>query len=504
MSDQKRLAELRGTIDFLKKQGELFTVNKEMDPIHEIAGLMKELDGGPTVFCEKIKGYPNARSIGNIFSRREAIAAMFDIPEGHEGITKKCRQAILNPIPPRIVTKAPVQEVTITKDIDVFGTIPILKHTPEDAGRILGGLHVLIMGEHFGGGSEISFKRTHFQGKDWGTMMTGDHTHIGKIAQIHKGKKLPITINIGTPPAVTMVAGGGFLHAIVPYGSDELAIAGGLQGFPIDICKAKTVDAYCVANSEWTIEGMLDITKYTWESEAAANTGEWDRVPFFPEYTGYLGQCVKTLGIQVTAITHRKEKPIFYTPLAHSIEGNILCGAFRSAAMVELCDRMVPGFCVDATVLDGQKGLLGAVIQVKKRKPRDEGYQQNLLRTLMGMPDAPQVIIAVDEDVDIYSAEDIIWALTTRVNPQTGVLTTGGERKRQGNPMEELVPDSGRQGAIGIDCTIPFLLDKKGSFRLGHYPVELIDLNKIFGEETAKKIKLMQSDYGKVQAKRAS
>src|SRR5574340_769769 len=142
MADKKKLVELRGTIEFLKKQGELFTVKKEMNPIHEIAGLMKELDGGPTVFCEKIKGYPNARSIGNIFSRRDAIAALFDIPGGHEGITKRCRQAIMNPIPERIVTKAPVHEVTITKNIDVFGTIPILKHTPEDAGRILGGLQI--------------------------------------------------------------------------------------------------------------------------------------------------------------------------------------------------------------------------------------------------------------------------------------------------------------------------------------------------------------------------
>src|SRR3990172_7023689 len=181
MAEKKKLVELRGTIEFLKKQGELFTVKKEIDPILEIAGLMKELDGGPTVLCEKVKGYPNARTIGNIFSRREAIAALFDVPEGPTGIMKKCHQAMLHPVPPRIVTKAPVQEVTITKNIDVLATIPILKHTTEDAGRILGGLHVLIMGEHFGGGSEISFKRTHFQGKDWGTLMTGDHTHIGKI-----------------------------------------------------------------------------------------------------------------------------------------------------------------------------------------------------------------------------------------------------------------------------------------------------------------------------------
>lgn len=334
--------------------------------------------------------------------------------------------------------------------------------------------------------------------------MTGDHTHIGKIAQLHKGKKIPMTINIGTPPAITMVAGGGFLHAVVPYGSDELGIAGGLQGFPIDICKAKTVDAYGVANSEWVIEGYLDITKTVWESKAAQNSGQWDATPFFPEYTGYMGQCVKTLSFQATAITHRKDNPIFYTPLAHSIEGNILCGSFRAAAIYELCERMVPGLVSDVTVLDGHKGLLGAAFSVKKTKPRQEGYQQNLLRAILAMPDGPQVVIAVDDDVDIYSAEDIIWALTTRVNPSTGIITTGGERKRQGNPMEELVEDSGRQGAIGIDATVPFNLEMKSSFKVGHYPVELVDMNKLFSAEDAKKIKMMQSEYGKVQAKRGT
>ena len=68
--------------------------------------------------------------------------------------------------------------------------------------------------------------------------------------------------------------------------------------------------------------------------------------------------------------------------------------------------------------------------------------------------------------------------------------------------MEELIEDSGRQGAIGIDATIPF--DKKWAFKLGKYPVDMIDLKKLFSEDEIGNIKAMQCNYGKLQAKRAS
>ncbi|MDP6180215.1 MAG: UbiD family decarboxylase, partial [Desulfatiglandales bacterium] len=409
MKTRKELKDLRGAIELLKEQGELFTIEAEVDPIYEIAGIIKELDGGPTLLFEKIKGYPHVRNIANVFSRKEAVAAMFGI-SGPEQIMKKCHQAIKHPVPPEIVTDAPCQEVLVTDDIDVSSVIPIIKHTEEDAGRILGGLHVLVTGEYFDGGSEISFKRMHFQGKNWASLMAGDHSHTGMMARKFKGKRVPITVNICTPPAVTMLAGGGSLHSVIPYGSDELGIAGGLQGFPVQICKAKTVDAYSVALSEWVIEGYLDLTKRVWENKAAEEGGKWRHTPFFPEHGGYMGGAVKTLLFQATAITHRKDNPLFYTPLAHSIESNNLCAWVKSATIFELGERMMPGLVIDVSVLDGQKGQLGAVFQVKKKSKREEGYQQNILRAILSMPEGPQLVIVVDEDVNIHSAEDVIWA----------------------------------------------------------------------------------------------
>ncbi|MBW1997607.1 MAG: UbiD family decarboxylase [Deltaproteobacteria bacterium] len=501
---EKDISSMRSALEFLKAEGDVLEVKEEVDPILEISAITKSFDGGPVLFFDNIKGYPGVSNVSNVMANEGIYPKLFDASNDKE-MMRRAHHALLNPIPPKEVDDAPVQEVVITDDIDVFKTLPILLHTEEDAGRILGGLNVLISGKYFDGGYEISFKRTHFQKKDWGTIMAGDSTHIGKIIKRFRPEPIPVTLNLCTPPAVLLAAGGTYLHAMIPFGSDELGFAGGLQGYPVEIVKAKTVDAYAIAQAEWVVEGYIETAPTHWESEKAAQAGKWEVAPFFPEYTGYLGGSVKTSGLRVTAITHREERPIFYSPLAHSFEGENLMRPFRAASMYEWARRITdPAFIADVNVLQGQKGLLGVVFQVSKSKPRFEGYQKTLLYNILTLPEAPQVGIAVDEDVDIYSAEDVIWAMTTRVNPETGIVRGWGDRHRQGNPMEDLSEVSGLQGFYGIDATVPFDHPLKMVFRQGKYPVDKIDLKKWFSDEEITAARNRQCEYAKVIAKRGS
>jgi 4-hydroxy-3-polyprenylbenzoate decarboxylase len=503
---KRDLTSMRSALDYLISEGDVYQVKEEVDPILEISGITKRFDGGPVLLFEKIKGYPNARDVANVIGNERIYTKLFGASNDKE-LMQRCHQALLKPIPPKEVESAPVQEVVYTENIDAFKILPVLLHSEEDAGRILGGENILISGKYFEGGHEISFKRTHFIGPDWGTLMAGDHTHIGKIMQKFRGQKVPVTLNLCAPPAVLLAAGGAYMSPIAPFGTDELGFAGGLQGFPVEIVRAKTVDAWAVAQAEWVVEGYLEAGNTIWESAKAAASGKWDITPYFPEYTGYLGGAVKTTRFQVTAITHRKDRPIFYSPLAHSIEGENLMRPFHAASIYELCCRIAPeGLVNDVNILQGQKGLLGVTIQVKKTRKRHEGYQKNLLETVLTIPDGPQVGIVVDDDVDIYSAEDVIWALTTRVNPATGIFKVSGDRHRQGNPMEELVDFSGSQGSLGIDATVPFELPLKGSFKQGKYPIDLVDpkLEKWFTKDQIAKAWAMMPEYGRVLAKRGS
>ncbi len=96
---KKDVTSLRGALEFLKEQSEVLVITGEVDPIYEISGIQRSLENGPALLFENIKGYPWARDIGNLFSRRERIAKMFDVPSVKE-ITLKCHEAIKKPIPP--------------------------------------------------------------------------------------------------------------------------------------------------------------------------------------------------------------------------------------------------------------------------------------------------------------------------------------------------------------------------------------------------------------------
>lgn len=145
---EKDISSMRSTIEFLKEQNEVLTVHGEVDPIYEISGIQKSIEVGPALLFENIKGYPGVRNAANIFSNMERVAKIFDV-EDHKRFKFKCVDAFKHPILPRVVEKAPCQEVIITENIDVMNTLPIIKHTEEDAGRILGGGIRFISGRFF-------------------------------------------------------------------------------------------------------------------------------------------------------------------------------------------------------------------------------------------------------------------------------------------------------------------------------------------------------------------
>jgi len=121
-------------------------------------------------------------------------------------------------------------------------------------------------GEYFWGGSHIGYNRMNFRGPDFSSFQISPGSHMDQVAThwFRKGP-IPVTVNIGIPPACTMMAGAGFTYVILPRGCDELGVAGALQGYPVELVKARTQDAWSIANAEYVIEGYLARARYNVE-----------------------------------------------------------------------------------------------------------------------------------------------------------------------------------------------------------------------------------------------
>ena len=496
---KKDVTSMRGTLEYLEGKNDLIRIKGEVDPIYEIAGIQKTLDKGPVIFFENIKDYPNFCNIGNFFSRRDRIADLFDVDDSKR-IKFRFIEALKKPLPPKIVDDAPSQEVVITDNIDVPAFLPIIKHTERDAGRILGSGIQLLMGSWFGSGSHLSFNRIHFRGKDWATLATGQITHLGEAAfNTHRDERIPLTVNINPSPAVQMVAGTWNVRPIVHYGMDELAIAGAFQGSPIEIVKAKTVDIYAIAKAEIVLEGYLEPEK-VWESEEAEKLKKLEEVPFFPEWVGYLGRSWLMRKLKITAITYRKDRPIFYTPLAHSLEyaGFDL---LREASFFEMAERIAPGIVIDVYVPEYLKWGSGVIFQVRKSRAQEEGFQRNILMAALANAPGMRMVIAVDEDVDIYNTEDVMWAIESRVDPDNDILKLPrGMRGIAAQPMEVIERGiGGWEGGLAFDATKPF--NKAWRFERPHYPVDKVDLKRWLTDEQIRNVQLQQTEYAKTLAK---
>jgi 4-hydroxy-3-polyprenylbenzoate decarboxylase len=502
------ITSLRSTIASLQGTDDLLVTNKEVDPNLEMSGLAKYFDGGSALLFEKVKGYPNGRLLTNLFACEERVSRLFGVDDPRQ-FKFKAVEAIRHPILPKVVKDAPCQEVVITKNINVWDVVPMISHTEKDPGRTLGGGNTLVSGKYFWGGDHVSYNRMNFRGPDYSSFQISPGSHTDMIAtEWYRKGPIPMTINMGVPPAVTLLAGAGFVYMVLPKGCSEVGVAGAMQGKPVELVQAKTVDALAVAEAEYVIEGYLDTTQKVWESPLAEADGKQGVHPFHPEWAGYMGKAYRTYKFQVTGVTHRKEKPIYYPSLVHAFDCHYVDVLMREAMFYELADRICPGLCVDTHIPMPCTDWGGVIFQVKKRRARDEGYQKNILSAALSCSLGMRMALAVDDDINIYNMEDIMWAIVTRIDPVNGIQNVARGGAGQAFQPAERSSAGDRDwtrtnirfgGGTAYDATIPFAY--KEAFERPPYPVKLVDPRNWFSKEEIEKGTASMTDYSRFLAR---
>ena len=469
-----KVTDLRSALALLREMpGQLIETDVEVDPMAELAGVyrhvgaggtvMRPTKEGPAMIFNNVKGHPGAKVAIGLLASRKRVAALLGCDARELG--KMMYQSVANPVPPVLEEgPAPCQEVVhkaTDPDFDLFKLVPAPTNTPDDAGPYIT-LGMCYATHPDTGLSDVTIHRMCIQSKDeLSIFFTPGARHIGAMAERAEqlGQRLPISISIGVDPAIEI--GSCFEAPTTPMGYDELAVAGALRGEPVKLCKCLTVNEKAIANAEYVIEGEVVPGMRVQEDQ---NSHSGFAMPEFPGYTGPASSDCWL--IKVTAVTTRKD-PIMQTCIGPSEEHVSMAGIPTEASIWGMVDKAMPGRLQNVYCASAGGGKYMAVLQFKKLAPSDEGRQRQAALLAFSAFSELKHIFLVDEDVDCFDMNDVLWAMHTRFQGDADIITIPGVRCHPLDPSNDpscskSIRDHGIACKTIFDCTVPY--DQKARF----------------------------------------
>src|SRR5215216_3232407 len=318
--------------------------------------------------------------------------------------------AMNNPISPRIVDRAPCQEIVIEGDeLDEEGKgldgIPVPISTPGwDNAPYTTTSHYITRDPDTGvqnmGNYRGQLKARRRLGMNPSVeLRQGIYTHWEKYRV--RGEKMSCAVVLGAPPVVTLTS-----VQKVPESTDELSVAGGLAGEPINVVRAKTVDLLVPAEAEIVIEGYID-TEYL-EPEAP-----------FGESHGHVNLQEYNAVMEVTAITRRRDAILtsIISQVTPSESSLIKLVAYESVFLQHLRDHLGIKGIVRVFLHEALTNIRKVVVLQFKRGVAETEIWRALYAASSYQRSVGKFVIAVDDDIDPYNTDAILWAMSYRMKP---------------------------------------------------------------------------------------
>lgn len=452
----KPYPDLHEHLDELKKRGLLTVVERVIDKDAELhplvrwqfVGGMPEAQRKAFLFTNIVDGrgrrYSMPVVVGAMAANREIYSVGMGAPV--EKIQAKWDHAIAHPIPPRVVDEAPCHEVVLLgKDLLGEGNgldrLPIPISTPGfDSAPTLTATNVVTKDPETGvqnmGTYRAALKAPDRLVVRMATRVggAGGYLHYQKH-QARGDKTMPCAIVLGCPPYVAFMG-----PQKLPIGVDELDVAGGLAGAPINVVKAKTVDLLVPAEAEIVIEGLID-TEYC-EPEAP-----------FGESHGHVALEEFNMPMRVTAITHRRNAivPSYISQVAPSESSVIKRVAYEPLFLAHLRDALGVRGVKRVTLHEPLTGLLRVtMITYAKGTPKTEVWR-GLYGAAYFKGDCGKICIAVNEDIDPDNADALLWAMAYRMNPVQDVQVLAHRGQGHGPKREH---DQEEDSTLLVDATM--------------------------------------------------
>lgn len=424
---ERRDFDLRPWLARLQETGRLAVAKPGQALRFGVAGLANRLDGQCALLAPAPDGSPDGVVISGLLSRREWMAeALGKVPEA---LLRDFQEAAAKPLPWTVVENAPCQEVIHDGDaVDLLKLLPIPTHNEHDSGAyITAGL--LICKHPETGIQNVSIHRLQVSGsRELGALLLPRHT-LAYFADAEKrGKDLEVAIVIGASPACLLAS-----QAIVPIDVDELEIAGALGGAPLNVVRCYGKELFVPAQSEIVLEGRL-----------LANTKRPEGP--FGEFPQYYGPRADRHVIAVDCITTRS-KPLFHTIVGGGLEHLVLGGIPREATILNIIQSIFP-HVRNVHLAVGGTCRYHLYVQMTPRQP---GEVKNVILAAFAAHYDIKHVIVVDEDVDLYNAEMVEWAVATRFQADKDLVMISGA---QGSKLDPSA-DEGISAKLGFDATVP-------------------------------------------------
>ncbi len=449
--------DLREFIDKLEEMGELKRITHEVDPNLEMTEISDRVlrAEGPALLFENPIGY-SMPVLTNLFGTPKRVAlgmgedqvsALRDIgkllaflkePEPPKGFKSAMKtlpiyRKVLD-MSPKVVKKAACQKIIWEGDEVDLNKLPIQTCWPEDAGPLITWGLVVTKGPNKDR-QNIGIYRQQVIAKNKVIMRwlahRGGALDYREWQEQHPGEPFPISVALGTDPATILAA-----VTPVPDSLSEYAFAGLLRGSKTELVKSLSNNLQVPASSEIVLEGYLQPGDEAPEGPFGDHTGYYNEVDNFPVFT-------------IEKITMRKD-PIYHsTYTGRPPDEPAVLGVALNEVFVPILQKQFPEI-VDFYLPPEGCSYRMAVVSIKKQ------YAGHAKRVMFGIWSFlrqfmyTKFIIVCDDDVNVRDWNDVIWAMTTRMDPARDTLLV------ENTPIDYLdfaSPVSGLGSKMGMDAT---------------------------------------------------
>ena len=452
-----KYSDLREFLAFLEKRGELVRIAQEVDPNLEMTEISDRTlrAKGPALLFENPKGY-STPVLCNLFGTpervamgmgQENVAALRDLgtllaflkepepPKGLRDLWDKRHdfKQVLN-MPVKEVKNAPCQEIVLEGDQVDLDQLPIQTCWPGDVAPLVTWALAITRGPEKER-QNLGIYRMQKIAKNKLIMRwlahRGGALDYREWRERYPKKPYPVAIALGADPATTLAA-----VTPVPDTLSEYAFAGLLRGEKTQVVKCIGNDLQVPATAEFILEGFLYPNEEAKEGPFGDHTGYYNEVESFPVFT-------------IERITHRKD-PIYHsTYTGRPPDEPAILGVALNEVFVPILQKQFPEI-IDFYLPPEGCSYRMAVVSIKKQYP---GHAK---RVMMGVWSYlrqfmyTKFVIVTDDDIDVRNWEDVVWAMTTRMDPVRDTVMI------ENTPIDYLdfaSPVSGLGSKMGLDAT---------------------------------------------------